>query len=97
MYKVFEPFLGLFLWVFIDNFGVYNDKVVHLTKLELVFQHLDGLGVILSIKKTTIGFSKGKMFRQIMSKDGVATNLKKFDRISKFPFTMTKKTFRSFF
>jgi hypothetical protein len=36
MNKVFEPFLDLFLWVFIDDFGVYNDRVSHLTKLELV-------------------------------------------------------------
>jgi len=26
MNKVFEPFLDLFLLVFIDNFGIYNDK-----------------------------------------------------------------------
>jgi hypothetical protein len=37
MNKVFEPFLGLFLQVFIDDFGVYSDKAFHLTKLELVF------------------------------------------------------------
>jgi hypothetical protein len=35
--KVFEPLLGLFLRVFIDNFKVYNDRASHLTKLELVF------------------------------------------------------------
>jgi hypothetical protein len=40
MNKVFEPFLCIFLRVFIDNFGVYNDKASHLTKLEFVFQHL---------------------------------------------------------
>jgi hypothetical protein len=26
MNKVFEPLLGLFLLVFIDNFGIYNDR-----------------------------------------------------------------------
>jgi hypothetical protein len=41
MNKVFEPFLGPFLLFFIDDFGVYNDRVSHLTKLELVFQRLD--------------------------------------------------------
>jgi len=59
MNKVFEPFLGLFLQVFIDDFRVYNDRAFHLTKLELVFQCLDGLGVTLSLEKTTIGFQKG--------------------------------------
>ncbi len=37
MNKLFEPFLGLFLRVFIDNFGVYSDRASHLVKLELVF------------------------------------------------------------
>jgi hypothetical protein len=60
MNKVFDPLLGLFLWVFIDNFGVYNDRASHLAKLELVFQCLDSLGVTLSPEKTTIGFQKGR-------------------------------------
>jgi hypothetical protein len=37
MNKVFEPFLGLFPRVFIDDFGVYSDRASHLTKLELIF------------------------------------------------------------
>ncbi len=95
MNKVFDPFLGLFLRVFIDNFGVYSDRASHLTKLELVFQRLDSSGVTLSPKKTTIGFSKGKMVGHIVSKDGVATDLEKLDRISKLPFPTTKKALRS--
>jgi hypothetical protein len=96
MNKVFDPFLGLFLRVFIDNFGVYSDRVSHLAKLELVFQRLDSSGVALSPEETTIGFSKGKMVGHIVSKDGVATNLEKFDRISKLPFPTTKKALRGF-
>jgi hypothetical protein len=47
MNKVFDPFLGLFLRVFIDDFGVYNNRASHLAKLELVFQRLDASGVTL--------------------------------------------------
>ncbi len=57
MNKVFEPFLDLFLRIFIDDFEVYSDRASHLTKLELVFQCLDGLGMILNLERTTIGFS----------------------------------------
>jgi len=96
MNKVFDSFLSLSLQVFIDDFGVYNNRASHLAKLELVFQHLDSSGVILSPEKTTIGFSEGKMIGHIVSKDGVATNPKKVDRISKFPFPTTKKTFLGF-
>jgi hypothetical protein len=96
MNKVFDPFLSLFLRVFIDDFGVYSDRASHLAKLELVFQRLDSSGVTLSPKKTTIGFSEGKMVRHIVSKDGVATDPEKLDRISKLPFPTTKKTLRGF-
>jgi len=96
MNKVFDPFLGLFLRVFIDDFRVYSDRASHLAKLELVFQRLDSLGVTLSPKKTTIGFSEGKMVGHIVSKDGVATDPKKLDRISKLPFLTTKKALQGF-
>jgi len=70
MNKVFDPFLGLFLRVFIDDSGVYSDKASHLAKLDLVFQRLDNSGVTLNPEKTTIGFSEGKMVGYIVSKDG---------------------------
>jgi len=91
MIKVFEPFLGLFLQVFINDFGVYSDRASHLAKLELVFQRLDASRVTLSFEKTIIGFSEGKMVGYIVSKNGVATDPAKLDRISKLPFPTTKK------
>jgi len=91
MNHVFEPFLRLFLRVFINGFGVYSDRAFHLTKFELVFQRLDGLKMIFSLEIITIGFSKGKMVGHIVSKDGVATNPKKIHKISKLPFPTTKK------
>ncbi len=50
----------------------------------------------MSPEKTTIGFSKGKMVGHIVSKDGVATDPKKLDRISKLPFPITKKALQGF-
>jgi len=96
MNKVFDPFLGFYLRVFIDNFGVYSDRASHLANFELVFQRLDGSGATLSPEKTTIGFSEGKMVRHIVSKDGVATNLEKLNKISKLLFPTTKKALRGF-
>jgi hypothetical protein len=96
MNKVFDPFLGFFLRVFIDNFGVYSDRAFHLVKLELVFQRSDSSGMTLNLEKTTIGFSEGKMVGHIVSKDGVAIDLEKLNRISKLPFPTMKKTLRGF-
>jgi len=81
MNKVFEPFLGLFLQVFIDDYGVYNDRVSHLTKFKLIFQCLDGLKMTLNLEKNTINFFKRKMVRHIVSKNGVAIYPKKLNRI----------------
>ncbi len=50
----------------------------------------------LSLEKTIIGFSEGKMVRHIVSKDGVAIDLEKLDKISKLPFPTTKKALRGF-
>ncbi len=50
----------------------------------------------MNLEKTTIGFAKGKMVGHIVSKDGVAIDFEKFDRISKLPFPTTKKALRVF-
>ncbi len=50
----------------------------------------------LNLKKITIGFIEGKMVGHIVSKNGVATNPKKLDRILKLPFPTTKKAFQGF-
>jgi len=47
--------------------------------------------MILSPKKISIGFSKRKMVEHIKSKNEMVTDIKKFDKISKFPFPITKK------
>jgi hypothetical protein len=43
-----------------------------------------------------IGFSKGKMVGHIVSKNGVATDPEKFDRISKLLFPTTEKALPGF-
>jgi hypothetical protein len=52
--------------------------------------------VILNLEKTTISFLEEKMVRHIVSKDGVIIDPKKFDKISKLPFPITKKAFQGF-
>jgi len=47
--------------------------------------------MILSPKKITIDFSKRKMVKHIKSKNKMVTDLKKFDKILKLPFPITKK------
>ncbi len=50
----------------------------------------------MSVEKTTIGFLERKMVGHIVSKNGVAIDLEKFNKISKLPFLTTKKPFEVF-
>jgi hypothetical protein len=50
----------------------------------------------LNLEDTTIYFLKGKIIEHIMSKDGIAIDFEKLDRISKLPLPTTKKALRSF-
>jgi len=52
--------------------------------------------MILGLEKTIIDFSKGLMVEHIVSKDGVAIDFKKFNKISKLHFSTTKKPFEVF-
>jgi hypothetical protein len=48
------------------------------------------------LKKTTFGFSKGKMVGHIVSKNGAIIDPEKLDRISKLPFPPQRKPFEVF-
>jgi hypothetical protein len=55
---IIEPLL----WVFIDDFEVYNNKTSHLANLKLLLSCVDD-------------FLEGKMIDQIVSKNGMANHL----------------------
>jgi hypothetical protein len=50
----------------------------------------------LSPKKTIIGFLERNMVRHIVSKNVIAIDPEKLDRISKLPIPTTKKAFQGF-
>jgi hypothetical protein len=62
MKKTFELLLSLFLWIFIDDFEVYNDRTSHLDKLKLLFSCVDD-------------FLEGKTINHIVSKNGMENHL----------------------
>jgi hypothetical protein len=61
MKKELKPYLGHFVRVFMDDFGVYKSQTNHFVKLEKKFQRFDEIGVILSTKKTRVAFSSRKV------------------------------------
>lgn len=69
MNKILAPFLGHFVRVFMDDFGIYGDRASHLEKLEKVFERLDEAEITLSAEKTKIGFPSGRLVDHIVSKE----------------------------
>jgi hypothetical protein len=93
--QVFKPFWGLSLWVSIDDFGFYSDKISHLTKLKLILQCLDGLVVTLSPKKTQMIFQKGKWLGHCVKRWG-SHKFQSLIRFQDFFFPPQKKPFEVF-
>ena len=79
MNKILEPFLGHLVRVFMDDFGIYGNWALHLEKLEKVFERLDEARITLSAKKTKIGFTSGRLFGHIVSKEEIGTDPEKIE------------------
>ena len=69
--KVFEPFIGRFITVYLDNFAIYgskNDLVLH---VQLAFQRLPNFCYSLSLEKCHLGFKKGALLDQVIFEGGI--------------------------
>ena len=94
MNKILEPLLGHFVRVFIDDFGDYSDRASHLKRLKKVFESLDEAGITLSVEKTKIGFTYGRLVGHIVFTEGIITDPK---NMLETPFPTTKRGVKVFF
>lgn len=79
MKKELKPYLGHFVRVFMNDFGVYKNQTNHFMKLEKIFQRFDEIGVRLSTKKTRVAFSSRKVVEYISSKDGITIDIEEIE------------------
>ena len=77
--KVLEPYLRHFVRVFMDDFEIYGDRASHSEKLEKVFEYLDESEITLSVEKTKVKFSSGRLVGLIVSKEEIGTDIEKID------------------
>ena len=68
---VFSPFFGKSIWVFIDDFCIYNSCALHLVKVEEGLARLQSLGVQLNVDKFHIAESKVTLLGHVVSKRGI--------------------------
>ena len=96
MNKVLELYLGHFVRVFMDDFGIYADSASYLEKLEKVFERLDESEITLSAEKIKNRFSSGRLVGHIVSKGGLGTDPEKIEAILSASFSITKRGIRAF-
>jgi hypothetical protein len=75
--KVFAPYLGKFVCVYLDDFCVYGKRIDHLYQLRLTFEYLTKFGCSLSPKKCQFGFTSGVLLGHKVSVAGIEVDLDK--------------------
>ncbi|KAH9319034.1 hypothetical protein KI387_020803 [Taxus chinensis] len=96
MNRVFEPYIGTFIRVFLDDFCIYESKLDHLHQMETTFQRLDEVQASLNPTKCVFGCSKGVLLGHVVSRDGIGTDPNKVSKIKDLSFPMNRSKLRSF-
>jgi hypothetical protein len=91
MNKVLEPYIGLFVRVFLDDFCVYGKHETHLRNLKQVFDRLVMENASLSLEKCCFGCIERILLGHIVSQDGICKNSTKIEKVKNLPFPKTKK------
>jgi hypothetical protein len=79
--KIFGPYIGKLIHVYLDDFAVYGTKVSHETHVRAAFERLLLHKSSLSPEKCRIGFSEGVLLVHIVSKEGIKVDPDKVKRI----------------
>lgn len=77
MNKVFEPYLGKFIRVFMDDIGCYSSRAEHLSKLSLCFQRLNEEGGQLNPKKCRFAQPRINLLGHVVSQNGIEADPEK--------------------
>ncbi|KAH9329238.1 hypothetical protein KI387_001346, partial [Taxus chinensis] len=87
MNRVFEPYIGTFIRVFLDDFCIDGSKLAHLHQMETSFQRLDEAQASLNPTKCVF---EGVLLGHVVSRDGIGTDPDKVSKIKDLPFPMNR-------
>ena len=96
MNRVFEPFIGHFVRVFLDDFCVYGRRIDHFAQVEKVFERLDMAHASLNPAKCRFGCTQGVLLGHVVSNEGIAMDPDKVSKILDLPFPTTRTKLRFF-
>lgn len=80
--KIFGPYIGQFIRVYLDDFAVYGDRISHVIQVKAAFQKLREHGCSLSPEKCKIGFEEGPLLGHIVFNGGMRVDPDKVKRIT---------------
>jgi hypothetical protein len=75
--KIFGPYIGKFIRVYLDDFAVFGDRSIHTSHLRAAFERLALHKSSLSPEKCKIRLSQGALLGHVVSKDGIRVDPEK--------------------
>ena len=79
--KIFGPYIGKFIRVYLDDFAVYSNRDSHIENVRAAFERLMEFHCSLSPEKCRIGFEEGALLGHIVSREGIRVDPDKVKRI----------------
>jgi len=83
--KAFKDYLDDFMQFFLDDFTIFNDLDIHLSRLQKCFEKCQKYGISLNPKNCAFMVLLGMILRLIVSKEGKLLDPKKVKTIIKMP------------
>ena len=80
--EIFRDYLTSFMRVFLDDFSVFGQKAKHLEHLRQCLQRCKETRLSLNPMKCVFGVSSGVLLGHVVSKEGIAVDVKKIEAIN---------------
>lgn len=79
--KIFRPYLGQFIRVYLDDFAIYGSRSDHPQHVKVAFQRLSEYQCSLSPEKCRFGFHEGGLLGHVVSEQGICVDPDKVRKI----------------
>ena len=94
--EIFEKYILAFMQVFLDDFTMYNWKMIHLDHLLMCLEKCRTAWLSLNLAKYVFEVTTGALLGHIVSKDRIAVDSKKVKEILQAPTSTNAKALSRF-
>ena len=96
MNHVFQPCFGKYIWAYIDDFCIYNSRVLHLVRVDEGLSRLAQMGGQLNMAKCHIGETQVILLEHVVSATGIQVDPSKVKALLSLSLPTTAKELTSF-